>query len=259
MEAMVFTTLIFLGIQRSLNRSLSRRGVFSFSDSVRVFGDDLIVPTDHVLSVIRTLEHFGASVGADKSFWTGRFRESCGKEYFNGADVSIVRCRQALPTTPTDVTEVISLVALRNQLYLSGYWKTCQWLDEQIRGLLKYFPDVEPTSSVLGRVTSLGYQAERMHPSLHTPLVKGYVVKAKAPRNPLEDYGALLKCFHLFGNNEIVRSETPTSSRPESMPNVNGMAAFGGLTPIRSVNEDHLERSGRPKHVDIKLGWRSPF
>jgi len=38
MEAMVFTTIIFLGIQRSLNTSLTRRDCKSFASSVRVFG-----------------------------------------------------------------------------------------------------------------------------------------------------------------------------------------------------------------------------
>nr|QDH89759.1 MAG: RNA-dependent RNA polymerase [Leviviridae sp.] len=95
MEAMVFTTLIFLGIQRSLNKPLYPRDLKRYVGSVRVYGDDLIVPVDQVPSVVRTLEHFGARVGSDKSFWTGKFRESCGREYFNGHDVSITRVRQA--------------------------------------------------------------------------------------------------------------------------------------------------------------------
>jgi hypothetical protein len=126
MEAFVFTTLIFLGIQRSLNRPLTKKDIKSFLGSVRVYGDDLIVPVDHVHTIVNTLEHFGARVGADKSFWTGGFRESCGKEYFNGRDVSITRVRQVLPSTMADVTEVISTVSLRNQLYTSGYLRTAE-------------------------------------------------------------------------------------------------------------------------------------
>jgi hypothetical protein len=156
-EAMVFTTLIFMGIQRSLNTSLCREDlVQDFSDSVRVFGDDLIVPRDHVRTVVSTLEHFGARVGTDKSFWTGKFRESCGREYFNGADVSIVRCRQAFPTRRQDAKEVASLVSLRNQLYTSGYWQTAKWLDGILGRLLIHFPTVGPCSSLLGRVSFFG-------------------------------------------------------------------------------------------------------
>jgi hypothetical protein len=258
-EAMVFTTLIFVGIQRSLNVSLTRKHIHMLADSVRVYGDDLIVPVDHVHTVVQTLEHFGARVGLDKSFWTGRFRESCGKEYFNGHDVSIVRVRQALPYTTADVTEVIATVALRNQLYMSGYWSTTRWLDNRLGKVLKHFPDVEPTSSVLGRISFLGYQAEKMDPRLHRPLVRGYVVKAKSPSDELEGYGALLKCFL-----KLESSSNGWVSHDPDVPcyNLTGMAHVNEPSPwshTMGQDEEHLERSGRPKHVDIKLGWRPPY
>jgi len=259
-EAMVFTTLIFVGIQRSLNRSLTRRDIYALADSVRVYGDDLIVPVDHVLSVVSALEHFGAQVGTDKSFWTGKFRESCGREYFNGSDVSLVRVRQALPDTTADVAGVISTVALRNQLYLSGYWRTVRWLDKRLRGLLRYYPDVVPTSPVLGRVSFLGYQAEGTHPSLHTPLVKGYVVEAKAPKDELGDTGALLKCLL-----RLERSESSWDTSSYSIPSTChlGQTHYYESSPLglppTGQDEKHLERSGRPKHVGIKLGRWVPY
>lgn len=260
-EAMVFTTLIFLGIQKSLNKPLTRKDIRSFADQVRVYGDDLIVPVDCVSTIVQTLEHFGARVGLDKSFWTGRFRESCGKEYFNGADVSIVRVRQVLPSTIADVTGVISTVSLRNQLYEHGYWDTVfRWLDPQLEKMLKHFPYVEATSPVLGRVSFLGYQTDRMHPSLHSPLVKGYVLKAKAPSDELGGTGALLKCLLRLESNDRVRG---LHSHVELVPCYHsGLAPNKGLPdrlpPIRQ-DEKHLERSGRPKSVSIKLRWSSPF
>jgi hypothetical protein len=261
-EAMVFTTLIFMGIQRSLNVTMTRKDIKSFRNSVRVYGDDLIVPVDHVLSVVQTLEHFGAQVGLDKSFWTGKFRESCGKEYFNGTDVSLVRVRQALPYTTADATEVIATTALRNQFYLAGYWKTASWLDMRLRKVCKFFPTIVPTSSVLGRVSFLGYQAERMHPSLHSPLVKGYVVKAKAPDDELGDTGALLKCLlKLESDNTqgLVESHldlVPCYRSGLSRGEIPGTSSW---MPSMRQDEKHLERSGRPKRVSIKLRWQSPF
>jgi len=259
-EAMVFTTVILLGIEESLNKSLTRKDVKSLAGSVRVYGDDLIVPVDHVPTIVRQLEHFGAKVGADKSFWTGRFRESCGKEFFNGQDVSIVRVRQALPSTIADVTEVISTVSLRNQLYQSGYWQTCRWLDNLLRGVLRHYPDVEPTSSVLGRVSFLGYQAEKTHPSLHSPLVRGYVVEAKAPSDELGEIDALLKCLLKL---ESVRSIEGWGSHPPDflrhIPDEGRESDSSPWAPPVELDKRHLERSGRPKRVSIKLGWRSPF
>jgi hypothetical protein len=260
-EAMVFTTLIFLGIQRSLNVSLTKKSMKPFLGSVRIYGDDLIVPVDHVLSIVQTLELFGARVGLDKSFWTGRFRESCGREYFNGTDVSLVRVRQAFPDTIADASGVISAVSLRNQFYQHGYWSTVSWLDKSLEKVLKYFPRVLPTSPVLGRVSFLGYQSERMHPFLHSPLVRGYVVKAKAPNDELGDTGALLKCLLRLESSSFQRSVRSHPNQvscywPGSTSHESGRSS--PWTASMGQDERHLERSGRPKRVGIKLGWWSP-
>jgi hypothetical protein len=262
MEAVVFVTMIFLGIQRSLNEPLTKKDIASFSSSVRVYGDDLIVPVDHVLSIVQVLELFGAQVGLDKSFWTGRFRESCGKEYFNGHDVSLIRVRQALPYTIADASGVISAVSLRNQFYEAGYFRTASWLDNEIEKVIKYFPIVDPTSPVLGRVSYESvYQAERMHPSLHSPLVQGYVVKAKAPSDELGDTGALLKCLlRLEYGGNLRGVESHLNLVPCYRSGLTSLVREGSSSwsPTMSYDEKHLERSGRPKRVGIKLGWWTP-
>jgi hypothetical protein len=262
MEAMVFTTMIFVGIQRSLNTPLTRKDVKRFSRSVRVYGDDLIVPVDHVLSVVQTLELFGARVGLDKSFWSGNFRESCGKEYFAGHDVSITRVRHMLPTQRQDAMGVQSIVSFRNQLFMSGYWKTCRSLDEYITGLIKFFPTVLPNSPVLGRVSSLGYVFERMHPSRHSPLVRGYVVAAKPPSDPLDGAGALLKCLLKLGNpfaGDGYHNPHPWLEPGASVGGPFGITHDATLwASLPQVDGKHLERSGRPQRVDIKLRWSSP-
>jgi len=253
-EAIVFTTMIFVGIQRSLNSSLIRRDLFDYVGSVRVYGDDLIIPVEHVLTVVKTLELFGASVGLGKSFWTGKFRESCGKEYFNGHDVSLTRVRQALPAQRQDATAVQSLVSFRNLLYWRGYWGTCKHLDEYLKQKLWYFPIVEGTSTVLGRESVLSYQTERTDPFLQSPLVKGWFLQAEPPRDHLEGSGALLKCLLKLDSDAWLRDSIPwhptgTSSKEDTLR--------GLLVP--EVLSDHLERFGRPKSTNIKLGWRQPF
>jgi len=255
-EAMVFTTLIFLGIQRSLNTSLSRRDLYDHVGSVRIYGDDLIVPVDQVHTVVQTLEHFGARVGMGKSFWTGRFRESCGRDYFDGHDVSVIRVRQAFPTRRHDVTEVESLVSLRNQLYTSGYWRTVRWLDSVLMKLLNYqFPVVLESSSVLGRVSFLGYETQRVDPNLHSPLVKGWVVEAKPPPDQLEGAGALLKCMLKLDKDAWLRGEVPW--HPSDSPKRLGHPRVPSNAP--EVSAEHLERYGRPKSSNMKLRWRSPL
>jgi hypothetical protein len=232
-EAMVFLTIIFLGIEKDLNTSLCPRILKEYVGRVRVYGDDIIVPVEHVRSVVSMLEHFGAQVNTAKSFWTGRFRESCGKEYFAGHDVSIVKFRQEFPTHRMNATGVISLISFRNQMYFSGYWGTVKWLDDAIRKIIRYFPVVEPSSPVQGRHSFLSYEPERMCKQLHRPLVRGYVVNAKSPINRLDGSGALLKILLNTRNREL------------------------GVLP--DADKEHLERSGRPQAVNIKLRWSIPF
>jgi len=223
LEAMVFATIIFCGIEQGLNRRLTKKDVKSFVGQVRVYGDDIIVPVDHVVGVIGKLETFGFRVNPDKSFWTGRFRESCGREFYDGHDVSVVRVRELLPTSHQDVPGLVSTVSLRNQLYQAGYCGVVEHLDGILDRLIPW-PNVAPTSPVLGRHSFLGYDIQRMCPDLHRPLVKGYVVSSSIPKNSLGDTGALLKWFLKRGSQ-----------------------------PFADV--DHLERSGRPQSVDIKLRW----
>lgn len=223
-EAMVFATVIFYAIEQEQNRPLTMRDVMSYRGRVRVYGDDIIVPTDLAECVSRTLNLFGFKVNTNKSFWTGKFRESCGKEYYDGTDVSIVRFRRVFPTRRTDVEELVSLVAFRNLAYGRGLWKTCEYLDHILERILKYFPVVCDCSPALGRHSFLHPRVERTDGKLHRPVVRAYEVTSRLPSSELEDSGAMLKWF-------LKRGDQPFADR------------------------DHLRRAGRPDAVNIKLRW----
>jgi hypothetical protein len=240
-EAMVFFTIILLGIEDELSAPLTFKDIKSLKGKVRVYGDDIIVPTEYVHSVSRRLQDFGLVVNENKSFWTGKFRESCGKEYYDGVDVSIVKVRNMFPTSRQQAQEIISLVSFRNQLYKAGWWDTCKWVDNFVERLIP-FPVVADTSPALGRHSFLGYTSERECPHLHRPLVRAYKVVSLLPKSNLEEYGALLKFF--------LNSESRHTN--DSSFDVSWM-----FQP--SVEEKHLERAGRPKAVNIKLGWIPSF
>lgn len=229
LEAMVFLAMIFLGIEKERGYHFSdRREFLRYVGRVRVYGDDIIVPVEYVHTVVDSLEYFGTKVNRRKSFWTGRFRESCGKEYYNGHDVSIVKFRRVFPSHRQHVAETVSLVSFRNQLYQYGCWDTCKWLDEKLRRMLKHFPCILPTSSALGRVSFLGFCPEKEHEHYQVPLVKACVVSSKSPRDHLDGEPALLKYF-------LKRSDLPR------------------------FDEGHLERAGRPRTAYIKTRWVTPY
>jgi len=219
-EAMVFCTIIFMAIERDLLASgalsrgtqLTHSSIRKFMGRVRVYGDDIIVPVKHAKSVMAYLEVFGLKVNASKSFWTGKFRESCGREYYDGHDVSIVRVRHTFPTSRDDATELVSTVSLRNLLYLKGFDKTVDWLDHRI-GKIIPFPVVLPTSSALGRIDRFGsHDTDFTDPLTQRPFVKAAVISTRLPENILDGSGALMKYFlkrgdlPIFDRNHLLRS-----------------------------------------------------
>jgi hypothetical protein len=78
-------TVIFLAISRAV--FLMKQGFPATPDDVRVFGDDIIVPSSIAEVLVTTLRFFGFQTNVQKTFVSGPFRESCGGDYFRGVDV----------------------------------------------------------------------------------------------------------------------------------------------------------------------------
>jgi len=55
-----------------------------------IYGDDIIVASEVCGHLEEVMETVGFSFNREKSFWTGSFRESCGKHYHSGLDVTPV-------------------------------------------------------------------------------------------------------------------------------------------------------------------------
>lgn len=55
--------------------------------NVSVYGDDIIVPAEAYTNLVETLNLYGFKVNDTKSFASGPFRESCGKDYFLGTNI----------------------------------------------------------------------------------------------------------------------------------------------------------------------------
>lgn len=236
-EAMTFLVIILRGIEQALNIQMTRSTVRRLAGLVRVYGDDLIVPAECAISVKESLETYGFKVNSHKSFWIGRFRESCGKEYYDGSDVTVTKVRRRFPRSRSDVAGVQALVSFRNQLYWRGYWQTCRILDEDLRSLLGgHWPIVGPESPGLGRESVLEPDGERMDKRLQTPVVKAWVPETIIPVDELDGVPALHKCL------------TQMQIRGDSISH---------LDPAEGV--DHLQRCGRPKSTRLKLRWCSPI
>jgi hypothetical protein len=64
--------------------------------TISVYGDDLICPTDCYDRVLDALSLLGFIPNKSKSFGSGPFRESCGKDYWDGTDVRPVFVKDEL-------------------------------------------------------------------------------------------------------------------------------------------------------------------
>jgi len=198
-------------------------------NEIRVFGDDIIVPTEHVHVVLSDLVRVYSRPNPSKSFWTGLFRESCGGEYYAGSDVSIFRLRQRLPQDMSDGKRLLGLISFRNHAYMGGYWYVAQWCDDLLRTMRVPMPIVEPSSPVVGRSSvAFSWTPQRFHADYQTPLVRGLMVAPRIPKNESSDHGKLLKCL------------LPGRVEPFDDP-------------------QHLSRSGRPNTVRTKVRWGTPY
>lgn len=80
-------SLIFWGLSASVLEVLECRG-HSLDRRLAVYGDDIIIATEAIPLLRDVFTYAGFSFNSEKSFWTGPFRESCGKHYFRGLDVT---------------------------------------------------------------------------------------------------------------------------------------------------------------------------
>lgn len=74
-----------------------------------VYGDDIVLPTEHGRDALAVLQMCGLTPNMRKSYVSGPFRESCGGDYFSGFDV---RSYYA----DGEFTSPLEWIALHNQL-----------------------------------------------------------------------------------------------------------------------------------------------
>jgi hypothetical protein len=105
------------------------------SDSeATVYGDDIIVPVEAYDLLTEVLQAVGFLVNRAKSYHTGLFRESCGKDYYSGIDVR--------PIYAKDWVSAQSLFVLRNFYWRRGDLVRSKYVESKIHeGLRIYGPD----------------------------------------------------------------------------------------------------------------------
>jgi hypothetical protein len=198
LEAIVFTILAVAGLEQAENRRFHSG---QLPGIVSVYGDDIIVPVSAIDHVIDWLEHFGAKVNRRKSFWNGKFRESCGAEYFDGTDVSVVRLRSELPSSRDDAAEIAGLVDFRNRAYLAGLWSVVSAVDEGLEPFIRLpyaNANSEERHAYLHAATFLPVSRTGTfwNPDLQRDERRVPVLVSKAEKYRIDGEAGLLEWFH---------------------------------------------------------------
>jgi hypothetical protein len=95
---------------------------------VYVYGDDVIVPKMYAKIIIEALPRYGLKVNADKSFYDGPFRESCGYDCFKGEVVTPIKVRKPCQDQKASSEVVVSYSEYVRAFSAAGYYETSKYL-----------------------------------------------------------------------------------------------------------------------------------
>jgi hypothetical protein len=132
-ESLVFWALSMasLGHVRSLSGFPDERESLAFD--IAVFGDDIIIPEDALSTLLTTLSAVGCSPNMSKTCYATPFRESCGTEWHNGIDVTIIRNRRYHYDAEKNISDYPGLLELQRKFFLRGMFSSAKLCEEWAR------------------------------------------------------------------------------------------------------------------------------
>lgn len=196
-----------------------------------VYGDDCTIDIDVAPIFIDLLECFGFSVNREKTFIEGSYRESCGKEYIDGKDVTSLYYPRG-----TSRYELPQLVALQHKLY--SYPTTNGFIKECIGSICPNITTSE-VGSTHDDLWSIAYQRTATKGSLYAVYNEDAIVIVQ--RVVSSDTSYHLKCDL---ENEEVLTESVVAFR-------------GPITECKKV-ADHLKKWAGSKGYDILIHKKDP-
>ncbi len=146
---------IALGVICYLRNENTVERILSEMSSVRVFGDDIIVPKDVAQDLVKVLTYLGFRINPNKTFMEGNFRESCGVDAFDGTDVTPAYILETYDKLRPSSIESVRDCA--NNLFSKGLWRTARTLERTLpNGILSKMPVVRVGSGSPGRTSFSG-------------------------------------------------------------------------------------------------------
>jgi len=165
---------------------------------VRVFGDDIIVPTYGYERLVRAMELLQLKVNTAKSYIHGHFRESCGTDGYMGYNVTPCRPRTLVADSPASCQAVVDT---SNNLFNKGLWYASRTADDllpiQVRKYLRIMGRNEAGGSALSSFVGGDerHLVKRWNTRLHRDEVRVWTTLAQTQRAERDGFDALLDFF----------------------------------------------------------------
>lgn len=167
-----------------------------------IYGDDIIIETEHVPEYKRMLDFFGFTLNDKKSFITGPFRESCGGNYLRGSSVTPFYVRD-FPKAKADWCHYVNGLASVSRPY-GRVWKALRRIitDKE----LPFVPYSENTGSGVWLDIHTSYSKKLIKVRSGMPKVKCFIPKASGFR--VYDSRTLFLWHHSKFSGETTSSRT---------------------------------------------------
>lgn len=203
-EAMYFFTIVVMALLEADNLPTTPKNLLEVTRRVYVYGDDIVVPSTNAEYVLERLQQYNCRPNAAKTFYTGKFRESCGVDAYDGYEVTPTYISHELPEDARQASQIASAVALANSFYRKGFWATAQFIRDRIEALIGFVPYVREDSEGLGWHSFQGWKTiGRWHsniPSrdgtrttLHRFEVRAYVMEPKRRTDVIDGHSGMAK------------------------------------------------------------------
>lgn len=197
LQTIVYAVIAIASCIYAKGEPVNARTIRAASKEVRVFGDDSIVPDYCGRQYVSMLTYCGFSVNPNKTFGKGYFRESCGTEAWDGADVTPAYI--TYPYDESDPSSVASVVECSNNFHRKGLWHAAAALESTLpRWVRKYLTKVGPGNGAFGLFTYCGDQSTgitRYNNRLHREESLSLCVLSKVSRSQPGGTGHLLQYF----------------------------------------------------------------
>jgi len=218
-QTITFAILAVSSVIYTRGWKVTRANIVRASKEVQVYGDDSLIPADSGRAYVSLLTYCGLTVNYAKTYGTGKFRESCGVEAYDGVDVTPAYIK--VPYTESDPTSVSSVVECSNNFFMKFMWHSAAYLESTLpRWVRNHLAVVGPEVGPFGLNSFSGtnipsVNKTRWNASLQREEYLALSVNTKVTRSQPGGLGHLLQYF-TEAPRQDTQWESGVGSRPSS-------------------------------------------